>query len=107
MIYTLKNDVLAIEYPIQFFISESYRNGEFPLWMNTWSMGFPLQSILTWSVYSTPQLLSGLILGSNVFILHIQFLLFIIAAGRFMYKFLVTHLIKDKQLGLLFAGCYL
>ncbi|MBK6938244.1 MAG: hypothetical protein IPH18_16295 [Chitinophagaceae bacterium] len=60
MMFTIKNDVLMIEYPIQHFISESLRNGNYPLWFNTWGMGFPLQSVLSWGVFSTPQMLTGL-----------------------------------------------
>jgi len=107
MLFSLKNDVLAIEYPIQHFMSESLRNGESPVWFNTWSMGFPLQSILTWGVYSTPQMLTGFFFESNIYILHIEFLFFIMASGWCMYKLLKTHFLKDRQLALLLACCYM
>lgn len=108
MLFSLRNDVVAIEYPIQYFISEGLRNGEFPLWFNTWSMGFPLQSILSWGVYSTPQMLIGILTGSNIYVLHVEFVFFIITSGCCMYKLLKTHFIThDKKLSLLFACCYM
>jgi hypothetical protein len=107
MFFSLKNDVLVIEYPIQHFMSESLRNGEFPTWFNTWAMGFPLQSILSWGVYSTPQMLTGFLFKSNVFILHAEFLVYIMASGWLMYKLLKTHFLNDRHLSLLLACCYM
>ncbi len=108
MLFSLRNDVVAIEYPIQHFISEGLRNGEFPVWFNTWNMGFPLQSILSWGVYSTPQMLIGVLSDSNIYILHTEFIFFIITSGCCMYKLLKTHfIVDDKKLSLLFACCYM
>jgi hypothetical protein len=108
MLFSLRNDVVAIEYPIQYFISEGLRNGEFPVWFNTWSMGFPLQSVLSWGVYSTPQMLIGFLTNSNIYVLHTEFIFFIITSGCCMYKLLKTHFITaDKNLSLLFACCYM
>lgn len=107
MLFTLKNDVIAIEYPIQHYISECLRNGEFPAWFNTWSMGFPLQSVLTWGVYSTPAMLIGTLFKSNIYVLHGEFLFFIMAAGWCMFKLLKTHFMQDRNLALLLACCYM
>lgn len=107
MLFTLKNDVLAIEYPIQHFMSESLRNGEFPSWFNTWHMGFPLQSILTWGVYSTPRMLIGWALPSNIYVFHLEFLFYIMASGWCMFKLLKTHFIADRKLALLLSCCYM
>jgi len=51
MLFGLKNDILTIEYPIKYFISECIHNGEAPVWFNTWALGFPLQSNLTWGCF--------------------------------------------------------
>ncbi|MEO7922340.1 MAG: YfhO family protein [Chitinophagaceae bacterium] len=107
MLFSLKNDVIGIEYPIQHFISESLRKGEFPGWFNTWSMGFPLQSVLTWGVYSTPRMFTGLLFGSNIYLLQAEFVLFIIASGCCMFKLLKKHFIKDHQIALLLSCCYM
>ena len=107
MFFSLRNDVVAIEYPIQHFISEGLRNGEFPTWFNTWAMGFPLQSVLSWGVYSTPQMLIGLLFDSNIYVLHVEFIFFIMASGCVMYKLIKTHFIIDKNLSLLLACCYM
>lgn len=107
MLFSLKNDVVAIEYPIQHFLSEGLKNGDFPVWFNTWGMGFPLQSILSWGVYSTPQMLTGLFFSSNIYILHAEFIFYIITAGCCMHKLLKTHFNTDKDLSLLLALCYM
>ena len=107
MLYALKNDVIAIEYPIQHFLSESLRNGESPVWFNTWGMGFPLQSILSWSIFSTPQTLIGLIFKSSVYVLQAEFMLYIMSAGWVMYYFLKKHFFVDKHLALLLSCCYM
>ncbi|MEP6700843.1 MAG: hypothetical protein ABJA85_05990, partial [Bacteroidota bacterium] len=107
MLFTLRNDVLAIEYPIQHFMSDSLRNGEFPTWFNTWSMGFPLQSILTWGVYSTPRMLTGFLFESNIYLLQAEFLFFIMASGWCMFKLIKSHFLTDRNLSLLLACCFM
>ena len=107
MMLALKNDVIAIEYPIQHFLSESLRNSESPVWFNTWGMGFPLQSILSWSFFSTPQTLISLVFKSSVYVLHAEFMLYIMSAGWVMYFFLKKHFFADKHLALLLSCCYM
>ena len=88
-------------------MSESLRNGEFPTWFDTWSMGFPLQSILSWGVFSTPRMLTGFLFNSNIYVLQIEFIFYIILSGWSMYKLLHTHFIADKNLSLLLGCCYM
>jgi hypothetical protein len=88
-------------------MSECLRKGAFPAWFNTWNMGFPLQSILTWGVYSTPRMMTGLLFESNIYILHLEFLFFIMSSGWIMYKLLKTHFLPDTTLSLLLACCYM
>ncbi len=107
MLFTLKNDVMAIEYPVQHFISEALRNGENPVWFNTWCMGFPLHSVLTWGIYSTPTVVTGTLFPSDITTFHIQFLAYVIAAGWAMYRLLNKHFLPDRQLSFLLACCYM
>ncbi|HEX2629965.1 MAG TPA: hypothetical protein VHM26_13160, partial [Chitinophagaceae bacterium] len=107
MQFTLKNDVLGIEYPIQHFMSDSLHQGEFPSWFNTWCMGFPLQSILTWGVFSTPRMLIGWLLPGNIYVFQLEFLFYIMASGWGMYKLLKTHFIADRTIALLLSCCYM
>src|SRR5437868_6960318 len=88
MIRAMKNDVVALEYPINHFISQCIHNGEWPLWFNTWGMGFPLQSNLTWGVFSTPQLAFGTIFNYDIVALHIEFMFYILLAGWSMFYLL-------------------
>lgn len=107
MLFSLKNDVLAIEYPVQHFISEALRHGENPIWFNSWCMGFPLQSVLTWSVFSTPRTLLGTLLPSDMVVLQLEFLFYIMAAGWVMFALLKNHFSTDKNLALLLSCSYM
>ncbi len=107
MLRALKNDIVALEYPINHFISQSIRNGELPYWFNTWGMGFPLQSNLTWGVYSTPQLFFSSVFDYNMYALHIEFLFFILLSGWSMYYLLKNFLTKDEKMSRLLAICYM
>ncbi|HUR65407.1 MAG TPA: hypothetical protein VMZ03_03580 [Chitinophagaceae bacterium] len=107
MLRALKNDIVALEYPINHFISQCIRNGELPYWFNTWGMGFPLQSNLTWGIYSTPQLAFSAAFNYNIYVLHIEFLFFILLSGWSMFHLLRTYLVKEEKISLLLAICYM
>lgn len=107
MLRALKNDIIALEYPINHFISQSIHNGDIPYWFNTWGMGFPLQSNLTWGIFSTPQLLFSTLFDYNIYILHIEFMFFVLLAGWGMYYLLQKHIVKDKPISQLLSICYM
>lgn len=107
MLRALKNDIVALEYPINQFISQCIRNGEFPYWFNTWGMGFPLQSSLTWGVYSTPQLFFSSVFDYNIYTLHIEFLFFILLSGWGMFYLLKEFVIKEQRTAQLLSVCYM
>jgi hypothetical protein len=107
MLKSLKNDIVAIEYPINYFISQCIHNAEVPYWFNTWGMGFPLQSGLTWSFFSTPQMLFSALFDYNIYILHIEFMFFLLLAGWSMFYLLKKYLLQDEKIALLLAICYM
>ena len=107
MLKALKNDIVALEYPINYFMSQSIHNGGFPYWFNTWGMGFPLQSNLTWGIFSTPQMLFSSLFNYNMYILHIEFMFFIMLAGWSMFHLLHKYFLKDKNIAQLLAICYM
>jgi hypothetical protein len=107
MLRALKNDIISIEYPINYFISQCIHNGEMPYWFNTWGMGFPLESNLTWGIYSTPQMLFSSIFNYNIYVLHIEFIFYILLAGWSMYYLLQKYFLKDEKIGQLLACCYM
>src|SRR5215475_5102496 len=95
MIYALKNDIIVLEYPINYYMSQCIHNGEIPYWFNTWGMGFPLQSNLTWGIFSTPQILFCSVFNYNIYILHIEFIFFVLLSGWSMFYLLKKSLLKD------------
>lgn len=107
MLKALKNDIVALEYPINHFISQCIHNGELPYWFNTWGMGFPLQSNLTWGIFSTPQMLFSSLFNYNMYILHIEFMFFVLLAGWSMFHLLHKYFVKDEWIAQLLAVCYM
>lgn len=107
MLNALKNDIIALEYPINHFMSQCIRNGEIPYWFNTWGMGFPLQSNITWGLFSTPQLFFSALFDYNIYSLHIEFMFFILLSGWGMFYLLKTHFLNDERIAQLLAICYM
>ncbi len=107
MIRALKNDILALEFPINHFIGQCIRNGEWPVWFNTWGMGFPLQSNLTWGIFSTPQVAFSSLLPYNIYTLHIEFLFYILLAGWGMFYLLRRFILSDERIALLLSIAYM
>lgn len=107
MLRALKNDIIAIEYPIKYFISESIHNGEIPLWFNTWAMGFPLQSNLTWGIFSTPQLVISSLFRYNITVLHLEFMFYVLLAGWGMYYLLRKHFKVEERMALVLSCSYM
>jgi hypothetical protein len=107
MIRAMKNDVVALEYPINHFISQCIRTGEWPYWFNTWGMGFPLQSNITWSIFSTPQLLFSSLFNYDIYALHAEFMFFILLAGCGMYYLLNRFVVRDTRLAQLLSIAYM
>ena len=107
MLKALKNDIVAIEYPINYFISQSIRHGEIPYWFNTWGLGFPLQSNLTWGIFSTPQVFFSTLFDYSIYTLHLEFLFFVILAGWSMYFLLKTQFVNDRRTAQILAIGYM
>lgn len=107
MLFAVKNDLLGLEYPINYFISESLHHGQFPVWLNTWDMGFPLSSCLTWGIYSTPQMIFSGLFPYNIWILQVELLTFIVLCGVTMFYLLKRHIAKDPTTALLLAIAYM
>lgn len=107
MLLSLKNDIVAIDYPIKFFLSECIRNGVNPLWCNTWAMGFPLESVLTWSVFSPLQFIFSLPGPYTLYLLHLEFTSYVVLAGWSMYYFLRKHTDARPELHWLLSCAYM
>lgn len=107
MLKSLKNDIVAIEYPINYFLSQCMHSGEIPYWFNTWGMGFPLHSSLTWGIFSTPQILFCAIFDYNIYTLHIEFIFFLLMAGWGMYYLLKKYFLHDEKISLVLSICYM
>lgn len=107
MIFSLKNDVVALEYPINQFMSNCIRHGEWPYWFNSWGMGFPLQSTVTWGVFSTPRMLFSSVFNYDIYALHIEFMFYILLAGWGMYYLLNRFLARDPFISLVLAMAYM
>ncbi len=107
MLQALKNDILALEYPINYFISNAIRHGEFPLWFNTWGEGFPLHSTLSWGIFSTPRMIFSSLFDYNLYTLHAEFIFYVLLSGWGMFYLLKTSILKEEKISLLLAIGYM
>lgn len=107
MMFALKNDIIALEYPINYFISECLQNGISPLWFNTWAGGFPLESILTWSIFSPVRFIFSGLFSYSLYTLHFEFIFFIVISGFSMFALLKKHFCSNVILALLLSCCYM
>lgn len=103
----LKNDIVALDYPIKYFISQCLQNNIQPFWFNTWSKGFPLESIITWSFFSPLQFITGFLFEYDLYTLHAEFMFYILLGGFGMFSFLKEHFSKNKDLCFLMALAYM
>lgn len=104
---SLKNDALNLDLPVKYFISQCIHNGIAPVWMDTWALGFPLQSTLNWSMFNPVQLLFYSIFNYNVYTLQWEFLFYIAAGGCGMYWLLRKQLKTAPYSALLLAMAYM
>lgn len=107
MLFSIKNDAVALDYPVKYFISQCLHNNVPPFWFNTWGMGFPIESIITWSIFSPLQFLWGGLFHYNLYTLHAEFIFYIALSGCSMFYFLKKHISPSKTLNLLLAMSYM
>jgi len=107
MQFAIKNDAIALDYPVKYFISQCLHNNVQPFWFNTWAMGFPIESIITWSLFSPLQFFFGGLFHYNLYTFHAEFIFYIAFSGCNMYYFLEKHISKNPSLNLLLAACYM
>jgi hypothetical protein len=82
----LKNDIIALDLPLKYYIAQCIQQGYVPWWINTWEMGFPLHSPLCWSIFNPITLLFSLASPYHIYQLHTEWLLYVWAAGVGMYR---------------------
>jgi hypothetical protein len=107
MYFTFKNDIIALDLPIIHHINNSVANLENPFWIHTWDHGFPLNSIITWSIYSPFRIIFLAFQPYNIYTLHIEFLTYVILAGLSMNYLLKMTYALSKNWRLFFASCYM
>jgi len=102
--YSLKWDFLDISYPWRYFISESIRNFELPLWNPFQNLGFAQYSdAQTWYPVT---LIISILTGYNIYTANYEFTFHLFVAGLGMYYF-SKHFITNKNISLLVAISYM
>lgn len=107
LLLSLKNDALNLDLPVKYFISQCIYHGISPVWMDTWALGFPLQSTVNWSIFNPVQLLFYSLFSYNVYTLQWEFLFYIIASGCGMYWLLNKQLKVSAYAGVLLSIAYM
>ncbi|MGG3309172.1 YfhO family protein [Paenibacillus lautus] len=80
----LKWDVYDAAFPLGTSISAALKHGELPLWEPFVFRGVPLSHLIGVSVWSPISIILGLI-GYSQYLMQIQYLIFVLLAGFFMY----------------------
>lgn len=79
-----KWDVYDAAFPLATSISAALKHGELPLWEPFVFRGVPLSHLIGVSVWSPISIILGLI-GYSQYLMQIQYLIFVLLAGYFMY----------------------
>lgn len=105
--FALKHDFMAFDWPIHFFTGKALQQGIFPMWLDTWNFGFPLQSVFSWSVFSTIfQAVAGFS-GGSLWWLQVEWCFFIWLGGVGFLK-LLRHFSSHYTFNnVLFAATYM
>ena len=85
-ILALKNDIIQLDFPVKYFISQQLHKGELPIWMYNWGAGFPLGHAFTWSVYNPVTLFLCLLFEYNISTLHLEFMFYIFLGAAGVWK---------------------
>lgn len=105
--FSLKYDNITFDLPIHYFMGEQIVSGDLPIWFNTWNMGFPLQSVFCWGVFSTIFLSFSRINFPDPSIFHMELVFFIALAGITFFKLLKNFGTPDRKMALLLACTYM
>lgn len=105
--FALKHDFMAFDWPIHFFTGKAFQQGIFPVWLDAWNFGFPLQSVFSWSVFSTIfQAVAGFS-GGSLWWLQAEWCFFIWLGGVGFLK-LLRHFSSHYTFNnVLFAATYM
>jgi len=105
--FSLKYDNIAFDLPIHYFMGEQIVSGDLPIWFNTWNMGFPLQSVFCWGVFSTIFLSFSWINFPDPSIFHMELVFFIALSGVTFFKLLKSFGTPNRKMALLLACTYM
>lgn len=84
-LFAIKNDFFYSYYPAKFFLTESIRAGEFPLWNPFINFGYPCYGDLSLS-YWNPSTWLFAVMGYNAYSFTAEIILYLLLAGVGMYK---------------------
>ena len=105
--FALKHDFMAFDWPIHFFTGRAIQQGIFPMWLDTWNFGFPLQGIFSWNVFSTIfQAIAGLS-GGSLWWLQAEWCFFIWLGGVSFLKLLRFFSLPHTFNNVLFSAFYM
>ncbi len=105
--FALKHDFMAFDWPIHFFTGKAFQQGIFPIWLDSWNFGFPLQSVFSWNVFSTIfQSVAGFS-GGSLWWLQAEWCFFIGLGGVGFLKLLRLFSFSHTFNNVLFAATYM
>ena len=105
-IFSVKNDAIHYFLPYRFQISETLRNGEWPLWNPYIYLGYPVQGDMQSGAWNPIVWVFSFISRYDLTLFHFENLLYIFLGGIGMYK-LTNRLVSHSNTALLIAVSYM
>lgn len=82
---SLKNDIIQLDLPVKYFISQELHRGEWPNWIYSWKAGFPLGHLFSWSMYNPITLFFCGLFKYDIHVLHLEFMTYLLIGGFGIY----------------------
>jgi hypothetical protein len=106
-LFAIKNDFFAAYFPLKFFLSESLRAGQFPLWNPYLNYGFPTYGDMSLGYWNPGTWLIAALPGYNAYTFTLELLAYLFLAVWGMYKLCGIWLreIPIRQLAAIAYAC--
>jgi hypothetical protein len=105
-VFSVKNDAIHYFLPYRFQISETLRNGEWPLWNPYIYLGYPVQGDMQSGAWNPIVWIFSLISRYDLTLFHFENLLYIFLGGVGMYK-LTNRQVEHSGTAFLIAVSYM
>jgi len=105
-VFSVKNDAIHYFLPFRYQVSNAIQHGELPFWSPYLYLGYPLLGDMQSGAWNPFVWLISLFSTYNIYLFHLEYLLYIFIAGLGMYR-LCRLFTPQQSLALLMAAAYM